>query len=130
MTRERTRYSGSFLIRWVGMQKLKPVMPSLREKKRYLAFEVLSDAKLDTNHIAKAVMNASLQFAGELGTAEMGIIPLTELFAKNKGIIRVSNVGLDRLKAALTLITTIEGHPVSVRSLAVSGNLGKMKKAI
>jgi len=112
------------------MQKLKPVMPSLREKKRYLAFEVLSDAKLSSEHIAKAVMQASLQFAGELGTAEMGIIPLTESFTKNKGIIRVSNVGLDRLKASLTLITTIDGHPVSVRSLAVSGNLGKMKKAL
>jgi len=112
------------------MQKLKPVMPSLREKKRYLAFEVLSDAKLDVAHIAKSVWHGVLQFVGELGASQLGVIVLSDLFAKNRGVIRVSHLGVDRLKAALALIHTIDGHPVSVRSIAVSGNLAKMKKAI
>lgn len=114
------------------MQKLKPVMPSLREKKRYLAFEVLSDAKLDISHVAKTLTHAVLQFVGELGAAQMGVIVLTDLYnrAKQRGVIRVSHTGVDRLKAALALVSTIEGHPVAVRSIAVSGNLIKAKKAV
>jgi ribonuclease P/MRP protein subunit POP5 len=114
------------------MQKLKPVMPSLREKKRYLAFEVLSDTKLDVANVAKAVTHGVLQFVGELGAAELGTIVLTDLYnrSKQRGVARVANTGVDRLKAALALITTIDGHPVCVRSIAVSGSIAKAKAAI
>ncbi|HSU72948.1 MAG TPA: Rpp14/Pop5 family protein [Candidatus Binatia bacterium] len=114
------------------MQKLKPVMPSLREKKRYLTFEVLSDAKLDVTHVAKAVTHAVLEFVGELGMAQMGVIVLTDLYnrVRQRGVVRVSHVGVDRLKASLAFIHSIDGHPVAVKSVAVSGNIIKAKKAI
>ena len=114
------------------MQKLKPVMPSLRERKRYLAFEVLSTTKVDVHAVAKAVWHAVLAFVGELGAAELGLIVLTDNYNPNKqrGVVRVSHIGIDRLKASLTFITSIEGHPASVRSLITSGNLNKAKAAI
>jgi ribonuclease P/MRP protein subunit POP5 len=114
------------------MQKLKPVMPSLREKKRYVAFEILSNAKLDVHAVAKAVWSAVLQFTGELGASKMGLIVLTDLYnrTKQKGIVRVAHTGLDAVRASFTFITTIDGHPVTVRSIAASGSITKAKDAI
>lgn len=114
------------------MQKLKPVMPSLREKKRYLAYEVLSNSKVDVNSVAKSLWNSALGFVGELGAAKMGLIVLTDNFnsSKQRGIVRVAHNMIDELKASLTLITNIDGRPATVRSITVSGNINKAKAAI
>jgi len=58
--------------------KLKPVLPSLREKKRYLAFEVISKEKInDASQVSSAIWNASLQLLGQLGTAKAGLMVLS-----------------------------------------------------
>lgn len=113
------------------MQKLKPVMPSLRERKRYVAFEVLSSTRVQADSVAKALWHSVLGLVGELGAASMGLIVLTDLYnAKQRGIARVSHTGVDAFKASLAFITDIEGKPATVRSLATSGNITKAKDAI
>ncbi len=111
------------------MQKLKPVMPSLRERQRYVAFEVLSSIQLDASSVSQAIKNAVLQFVGEHGLAEMGLIMLKETFANNKGVARCSHNTLDTLKASFAFIKDINGHAVTVRSLRASGALHLATKA-
>ena len=60
--------------------KIQPILPSLRERKRYLAFEIISKDKItDFNKIEEAISSASLQLFGEIGNAKAGM-----LFLKNK----------------------------------------------
>ena len=114
------------------MQKLKPVMPSLREKKRYLAYEVLANSKVDVNSVAKSLWTSVLEWVGQQGAARMGLIVLTDQYnsTKQRGVVKVSHNMIDELKASLTLITNVDGRPATVRSITVSGNLNKAKAAI
>jgi ribonuclease P/MRP protein subunit POP5 len=109
-------------------KKIKPILPSLREKKRYLVFEVISKQKIqDFNKVRDAIMNSALEFLGQLGMAKAGVIILKDKWNKDKqrGILRVNNKHVDNLKAALTFVEKINGADAIVRSVGVSGILKK-----
>ena len=59
--------------------KIKPLLPSLREKKRYLAYEVISRNRFDGAFPAsKEILNASNELLGSLGMAKAGILALND----------------------------------------------------
>ncbi|PIN79888.1 hypothetical protein COV16_01880 [Candidatus Woesearchaeota archaeon CG10_big_fil_rev_8_21_14_0_10_34_8] len=126
------------------MAKLKPLLPSLREKKRYLAFEVIvkeqslfsegnNIKKSRFRHISKkqiswldikiAVKEAIHKHIGRTGLADAGI-----LFVKNnsnKAVLRTSNNTLNKVKASLIFIKKINNDSVIVRTITASGVLNK-----
>ena len=63
-----------------------PLLPSLKEKKRYLVFEAISDKKLAFNDVAKAIQDSLHNYIGLLGTSQAGMQILPEKWDKNKGI--------------------------------------------
>ncbi|MBI2658683.1 hypothetical protein HYX05_01090 [Candidatus Woesearchaeota archaeon] len=108
--------------------KLKPVLPSLREKKRYLVFEVISKQKInDASQVSSAIWNASSQFLGQLGTAKAGLMILNNKWDQKlqRGIMKVSHRHVDAVKAALVFANKIGNEDVIFRSLGVSGILRK-----
>ncbi len=108
--------------------KLKPILPSLREKKRYLVFEIISKEKIiDINLVSNAIWHYCLQFLGQLGTAKAGLMVLNNKWNSElqRGIIKVSNKYVDALKAALTFANKIDNADVIFRSVGVSGILRK-----
>ena len=108
--------------------KLKPILPSLREKKRYLVFEVISKEKVtDINDVSNSIWDCSLQFLGRLGTAKAGIMVLNNKWnpESQRGIIKVSHKHVDALKSSLVFAKKINNTEVIFRSLGVSGILKK-----
>ncbi len=108
--------------------KLKPILPSLREKKRYLVFEVISKEKMtDIKPVSSAIYNNLLKLVGQLGAAKAGIMILNNKWNSNtqRGIIKVGHKHADTLKAALVFINKIDDHDAIFRSLGVSGILRK-----
>jgi len=108
--------------------KLKPVLPSLREKKRYLAFEVISKEKInDFGLVSEAVQNCSLDFLGQLGAARAGIMVLGNKWNPRlqMGIIKVNHKNVDALKASLVFAGKVGNNEAIFRSLGVSGILRK-----
>lgn len=108
--------------------KLKPVLPSLREKKRYLAFEVISREKInDAKAVSNAILHCALHFLGQLGAAKAGLIALDNKWDKERqrGIVKVSHRHVDAIKAALALASKVDDKEVIFRSLGVSGILKK-----
>lgn len=108
--------------------KLKPILPSLREKKRYLVFEVISKEKIsDADAVSGAIFRSSLQFSGHSGTAKAGIVALNNKWdaERQRGIIKVSHKHVDDVKASLVFAKKISGKDVIIRSLGVSGILKK-----
>jgi len=58
----------------MNQKKIKPLLPSLKEKKRYIAFEIISKRKItDLKQIQKEIWDSSLSFFGELGAAKAGL---------------------------------------------------------
>jgi len=113
------------------MAKLKPILPALREKKRYLVFEILSKSKIKSfTSVSKAIWQGMLSYNGTHGAAHAGILLLGEKYdpQSQRGIIRVSHRGVDALKAGLTTVQEIDATPAIVRSISVSGSLKKASR--
>ena len=111
--------------------KIKSLLPSLREKKRYLVYEVISKSRFnDAVHVNKAILDASKEFLGNLGMAKAGIITMSDQWNGDmqRGIIRVNNKHVDDLKASLVFAGSIDGKEAIVRSIGASGILKKAKQ--
>ena len=111
--------------------KIKPLLPSLREKKRYLAYEVISKNKFnDAISVNKAIYDAANGFLGTLGMAKAGILAIDDKWndKTQRGIIRVNNKHVNELKASLIFVKNIQGNEAIVKSVGASGILKKAQK--
>ena len=110
------------------MTKIKPLLPSLRERKRYIVFEVLSDKPLTfAKNISKSIENTLLRVFGEQGYARCGPIFLHNKYdpKKQQGIVRVAHTSVDEFITAMALTETVDTMPVAIRTRGVSGILAK-----
>ena len=111
--------------------KIKPLLPSLRERKRYLAYEVISKHRFnDAIHVDQAITEAANGLLGSLGRAKAGILTINDQWNANmqRGIMRVNNKHVDDLKASLIFVKNIEGNDVVIKSVGASGILKKAQQ--
>lgn len=108
--------------------KLKPLMPSLREKKRYIRFEMLSSEPIEQDDAFRAIWDSALALHGEAGLAKAGLWILPDKYdLKNqRGILRVAHHSVDDIKASLAMMTKIKKTPVIVQATKVSGMINKV----
>ncbi len=102
-------------------------MPSLREKKRYLAFEVETERKFNLEEIKESIENSMKRFVGELGMAKAGIKFMKD-WKNNRGIIKVNTKSVDELKASLALVTNSKEEKIIIKSLTLSGSIEKVRE--
>ena len=102
---------------------------SLKQKKRYLVFEVVSDKKYSVSEIEREVFQALLTFLGEFGVAQASPMFLKEKFnqSKQRFILKVNHKSTKLIQAALSLIKTIKNTKVIVKSLTTTGTIKKAK---
>ncbi len=105
--------------------KQKTLLPSLREKKRYLVFEAISNAGLSFKDLKNSILSSFKELFGLDGLSKAGL-EFVE-YNDNKGIIRVSTKGLDMLKATFCIVRKVNKEDVVLRSLGVSGMLKKAR---
>ena len=101
-------------------------MPSLREKKRYLHYEVTADGNITAEEVKQAVQEAMQVFLGDYGCAQAGI-QQTENTHK-QGIIKTNVKYVNQVKTALALIKTIKNKNVMFKTTKVSGMINKVKR--
>ncbi len=121
----------NLLGRCLLAKKIKPVLPSLREKKRYLVFEIISKKDIKSfSDVSNLIWQSSLSFLGEVETAKAGIWVLPDKWSqkKQKGMIKVNNKYTDNLKTALTLIKSFKRQQIIIKSVGVSGMINKADK--
>ena len=106
--------------------KIKPILPSLKGKKRYLAFEVISEDNI--KNMEEAIETNINNFLGEYEAGKAGI-QMVEIH-NNKGILRINNKYLDKVKSALLLTKEINKKKVIIKSTKASGILKKIKGGI
>jgi ribonuclease P/MRP protein subunit POP5 len=112
------------------MAKTKPLLPSLREKKRYLAYEVIGNHKFkDAVEVNKAIFDAAQEFLGSRGMAQAGVLEVDKWNSKlQRGLLRVNNRNVDELRASLNFVKTIANNDVIIKSVGASGILKKAQQ--
>ena len=104
------------------------LLPSLRGRKRYLAFRMLSD---DANTISRRDLTfeldrSSQSLLGDAGSSECGIRVLS--FDGAEGIVSCVHKETARTRAVLATIYGIRDRRISVRVIGVSGTVKGAKR--
>jgi len=105
--------------------RLKPLPSSLRPTRRYIAYQVISEDKMQYSDLLNAIWHSILNFLGEFGASEAKIWIIRNLYDEKKqyGMIRCSHKYLERIRAALSLIERVGDTRVIIKVLGVSGTI-------
>lgn len=109
---------------------MKPYPPTLKEKKRYLVFEIASDRKFGKEQVKRAIQAILHDSLGNMGLAdaEFAFIDFDE--SAQKGILRCTNTKLERVRAALALLSEIDLYKAFVNIRAVTGSVKKANSRV
>ncbi len=109
--------------------KLKILPPTLRNDKRYLSFEAISEIPLNRDDVISLVWEASLNFHGECKTSkfDLWIMKVWKIESKDinviKGIIQCNRDEVSSVRAAVLLIAKFKGRKVVFHTLGISGTI-------
>ena len=105
--------------------RIKALKPSLKEKKRYVVFEVLSKTRVGFKDTRDAILDAVHRFLGSSGAAKLGLVFFEDRWKDQKGIVKVNLKHVEQLKASFCFAGKINGQEVICRSVGASGILKK-----
>ena len=107
----------------------KPLPPSLRGRKRYIAYQVISEDKFILQDLINSIWHSLLNLLGELGASQADIWIAKDTWDEKKqiGIIRCSHDNVEQVRAALALIERIGDIRVIVKVLGISGSIKATK---
>lgn len=109
-------------------KRLKSLLPVLKERNRYVVFEIISGSKIrDFRAVSNQVLASYSRLYGEAGLAKANILPLADKWNANKqkGIIKVNHRHVHELKSAFLFINRIRHKDAIIRSIGTSGILKK-----
>jgi len=112
-------------MRTRNKRELKILLPTLREKERYIAFQIVSEEPVTYADLEVAVWNTMLDFYGEFGTSQTSMWLIKNLYDEQMqfGVVRCNNESVAAVLAALGLINRLGDIRVVVKVLKVSGTL-------
>jgi ribonuclease P/MRP protein subunit POP5 len=110
-------------------ERLKILLPTLREKERYVAFQIISEEPVTYSDLEAAIWNQLLDFYGEFGVSKTSMWLMKNLWNEKKqiGIIRCNNKSVSQIIAGLGLISRLGDIRAIFNVLAVSGTLKGLK---
>lgn len=107
---------------------MKILPSSMRERKRYIAFEILSELEIDRQGLIKEIWSSAYSLFGDVGTSKLGLW-LVKLEG-NVGIVRCHRDRTEEVRAVLAAIDCIHSNPVGVFVLRTSGTIKGIKRAL
>ncbi len=107
--------------------KSKPLLPVLKEKKRYLAYRLHGDLPRNAGNLLAAELEKLL---GVFEASEAGLLPITYDPEAKTGVLRTSLAKVRRVRLAMLLATALGGKDAVVEPTLTSGVLKKAKQAM
>lgn len=107
------------------MDRPKTLPPTMRDRKRYIAFEVVSEKPIDFPDVVNEMWASLLSLLGELGTSKANVWFVKDAWSQDRqiGLVRCEHNSTEQVRAAIGLITEISGKRVIVHSLGISGTM-------
>ena len=114
------------------MKRMKVLPLSLREKKRYIAFQVISEEgeEFTYSDLESAIWNTALDFLGEYGVSKTSLWLLKDCWDRKKqiGILRCNHKSVQEVIASLGLIDRLGDNRVTLKILKISGTIKGVKR--
>ena len=103
--------------------------PSMRPPKRYIVYQVISESPVIYGELVSAIWTTTMEFLGELGGAEANIWFVHNAYnpEKQSGIIKCRHDNVEKIRAALALISVVSESKCMVRILGVTGTIKSAK---
>ncbi|MFH0862701.1 MAG: Rpp14/Pop5 family protein [Candidatus Altiarchaeota archaeon] len=108
----------------------KMLKPTLRERNRYIAFEVASDSSFERKPVVDAIWSSLLRLFGEVGAAKTSLWVMDWEKAKKKGIIKVNHKSVQTIRQCMAQVREIDGRKASINTLTTSGTLKGARKRL
>ncbi len=102
---------------------MKILPPTLREKKRYLVFELVSEKNVQREDLIREIFSCANLLIGDVGSSECNLRLLK--YENSKGIIRCNYLMTDTVRAVLATVNSIAGAPVLIYVMGISGTVAK-----
>ena len=111
------------------MEKPKILPPTLREKERYIVFEIISESPVLYQDFSKALWFTASSFLGDLGAAESHPRIIKNLYSERmqRGIVRCRHDRTEHVRAALAMIRKIGGKDSVIKVLGITGTIKSAK---
>ncbi len=94
----------------------------MRDRRRYLVFNVLSEIAVDKYKLLNAIWESVYSLYGDVGTSE--IKPWLIKYDKTGiGMVRCTHRKVDELRAALACVHSVGGAKVGIRVIGISGTI-------
>ena len=103
---------------------MKPLLPTLKEKKRYIVYTIKSEKPITSASIVKELHKT----LGLFESAKAGLQDIKYDKKKQQGILRCELSSVDKVRAALTLVQHIAETKVRITTIGVSGILNKTER--
>jgi ribonuclease P/MRP protein subunit POP5 len=101
-----------------------------RKPSRYLLVKLLAEGTVSDNSLFQSVTESIVNLFGETGLSETAPRLIGYNEKKSIGILRCSRDSLEKLRAAIAMISRIDEEPVGVYVKAVSGTSKRLKSKI
>jgi ribonuclease P/MRP protein subunit POP5 len=105
--------------------------PSLRERRRYLLFEVTSERELDKRELLKEIWDSIYSLYGDVGASESKLwliaYHVRENTNRSVGILRCAHDRVDEVRASLACIHSVNGARAGIRVIKTSGTIKGVK---
>jgi ribonuclease P/MRP protein subunit POP5 len=104
--------------------------PSMREKRRYVIFRVISESPVEFVQVRDAVWNSILNWLGEDDAAKASIRIIRNLWSRKEqtGFVQCGPKYTDSVKIALGLVHQVGDSRAIIQSLRVSGTIKSGKE--
>lgn len=107
---------------------MRRLMPTLRNKKRYIAFEIITESAPEIHEIKKALWESMLRMFGEMGCAKIDAHFIDEQCKGKRGVIRCAHTATDELLSSFAFVSSVSGKKAVFRSLGMSSTVKGARK--
>jgi ribonuclease P/MRP protein subunit POP5 len=114
-----------------GNNKLKLyIPPSLRERRRYLVFEVISEREIERKELLKEIWDCIYSLYGDVGVSESKIWLIQYDKRAGIGILRCAHKKVEEVRAALACLHSVNETRtrIGIRVLGISGTIKGARK--
>uniref|UniRef100_A0A7J2TJ64 Ribonuclease P protein component 2 n=1 Tax=Archaeoglobus fulgidus TaxID=2234 RepID=A0A7J2TJ64_ARCFL len=102
--------------------------PSMRSRKRYIAFRIIAENSIDKRALWDAMMESLTSLFGEVEALGTGM--KLEEFDGRVGIVSCKLESMQKVMIALTLIESVGNEKLGIITVATSGTLKGCRKKL
>jgi len=117
-------------ITMIDTKKQKTLLPTLKESQRYLVYNIKIFGNAQISRLNEQIITECNSLLGVFDAGKAGIMNVKYDDTTKRGIIRVENKYVDKIKVCLGMITTIQDKKLNIDCIYVSGMINKAEDAM